>query len=76
MFEPGLAGGPDLLTYGLFGDDDAFGGDDVPEVFGDYVDCNEIEVSALVTAAVRADVAFVATWWILLAHARSGRGFL
>jgi hypothetical protein len=47
---------------GLFGDDDAFGGDDVPEVFGDDVDCDEIEGSSLIAAAGGADVAFVAAF--------------
>jgi len=47
---------------GLFGDEDAFGRDDVPEVFGDDVNCDEIEVSALVAAAGGADVAFVVSF--------------
>jgi len=47
---------------GLFGDEDAFSRDDVPEVFGDDVNCDEIEVSSLMTAAGGADVAFVAAF--------------
>jgi len=57
----GWAGGVEQ-DCGLFGDEDAFGGDDVPEVFGDYVDCDEIEVSALIAAAGGADVALVASF--------------
>jgi hypothetical protein len=56
----GWAGGVEQ-DGALFGDDDAFCRDDVPEVFGDDVNGEEIEVSALVAAAGGADVAFVAS---------------
>ena len=57
----GWAGGVEQ-DGGLFGDDDAFCRDDVPEVFGDDVNCDEIEVSALIAAAGGADVALVASF--------------
>src|SRR5579864_3514800 len=65
FFVGGPAGGGALgveQDCGLFGGDDSVGGDDVPDVFGDYVDGKEIEVSALVTAAGGTDVAFVAAF--------------
>jgi hypothetical protein len=56
---------------GLFGADDSFGGDDVPDVFRDDVGCQEVEVSALVgEAAGGVDVAAVAAF-----GAAAGGGF-
>lgn len=47
---------------GLFGADDAFCGDDVPDIFGDDVGGEVIEVAALVgQAAGGVDIAAVAT---------------
>ena len=56
---------------GLFATDDAFARDDVPDVFGDYVGGQEVEVSALVgEAAGGVDVAAVAAF-----GAAAGGGF-
>ena len=47
---------------GLFAADDAFAGDDVPDVFGDDVGGNEIEIATLVAAPCGADIALVAAF--------------
>ena len=46
----------------FFRDDDAFGRDDVPDVQGDDVGGEEVEVSSFIAAAGGADVAFVASF--------------